>query len=679
MNCEAGLLESLRMNPADRQPVLKVAVPVPLPQLFDYLPPADSATPEPGCRVLVRFGRRKLAGVVVATAAGSQVPPNRLQRVLEVLDGGNPAVSAELLDLFAFCAAYYHHPPGEILFNALPPALRKPIGRLPPPPEDPPSPAALLPSPGPELTGEQRVALDGILGAVEGFHCHLVDGITGSGKTEIYLRLLARVLASGRQALVLVPEIGLTPQLVRRFSERLGLEPVVSHSGIAAGGRLRAWAGALRGDARLLLGTRSALFLPLRDPGLIIMDESHDPSYKQQDGFRFSARDLAVKRAQGLEIPIVLGSATPALETLYNAESGRYHWHRLRTRATGAAEPGWKLVDLRSQPTRCGLSDPALEAMAAVLGRGEQVLVFLNRRGYAPVLLCHSCGWHGQCSRCDANMTWHRSDRQLVCHHCDQRHPVPEFCPECRADALQGAGEGTEQLENWLQKRFSDFPLYRVDRDRMRRKGELEEVAAKVRGGDPCVMVGTQMLAKGHHFPKVTLVVVVNLDQALYSADFRALERMGQTLVQVAGRAGRAEHPGIVMLQTHHPDHAMLTTLIRSGYGEFARQLLCERRLAGLPPYAHQAVLRADATNREKVLEFLNRAARVWPRNGGSLFGPFPAMMERRGGRYRWYVLVQNEARPALQGGLKTWLPLVRELPEARRVRWAMDVDPQEF
>ncbi len=667
------------MNPADRQPVLKVAVPVPLPRLFDYLPPAEGKSPGPGRRVLVSFGRRKLVGVVADAAAFSDVPAHKLQRVKEVLDESEAAVSPELLELLSWCSEYYRHPVGEVISNALPPGLRKPGGRLPGRPEPEEGGNSLVPQAGPELTAEQRTVLDGIQDAMDGFNCHLIDGITGSGKTEIYMRLLGEVLGSGRQALVLVPEIGLTPQLVRRFSERLGLEPVVSHSGIAAGARMRAWAAAMRGDARLLLGTRSALFLPLKDPGLIIMDEAHDSSYKQQEGFRFSARDVAVKRAQGLNIPIVLGSATPSLETLHNAETGRYHWHRLRNRATGADEPAWKVLDLRQQPARCGLSPPALEAMASVLGRGEQVLVFLNRRGYAPVLLCHSCGWHAQCGRCDANMTWHRADRRLVCHHCDERLAVPQFCPECEADALEGAGEGTEQLDQWLQKRFSEYVLYRVDRDRMRRKGELEEVARKVREGEPCILVGTQMLAKGHHFPKVTLVVVVNLDQALYSADFRALERMGQTLIQVAGRAGRADHPGTVILQTHHPEHHALQTLIRSGYGAFAQGLMAERRLAGLPPYAYQAVLRAEANDRDRVLEFLNRAVRAWPSGAGRLFGPFPAMMERRSGRYRWYLLAHDQARSSLQSLLGRWLAEVRELPEARRVRWSVDVDPQEF
>jgi primosomal protein N' (replication factor Y) len=476
-----------------------------------------------------------------------------------------------------------------------------------------------------------------------------------------------------------VPEIGLTPQLLRRLRDRLALEPVLSHSGIASGARSEAWAAAGEGRARLLLGTRSALFLPLKRPGLIIMDEFHDPSFKQQDGFRYSARDVAIKRAADLGVPIVLGSATPPLETLHLVEAGRCLHHRLRRRATGAREPSWQLVDLRRQGVEGGISGPAVKAMKETLGRGEQVLVFLNRRGYAPVLLCHDCGWHGACERCDANLTWHRDGRVLVCHHCDARRRVPDFCPACGADALQGAGEGTEQLERSLSRRFADIPVHRVDRDRVRRKDGMRQVLDQVRAGEACILVGTQMLAKGHHFPRVTLVVIVDLDQALYSADYRALERMGQTLVQVAGRAGRAEYPGTVILQTHHPDHPRLQQLLTGGYEVFAGELMEERRLAGLPPFTYQALLRAEAGERESVREFLEAAADRWRGAERRIHGPFPAMMERKAGRLRWYLLIQDRSRPRLQAALDDWLQAVRTLPQARRVRWAVDVDPQEF
>lgn len=535
------------------------------------------------------------------------------------------------------------------------------------------------PARGPTLNDEQAAAVDAMGKTLDGFACHLLDGITGSGKTEVYLQLTEQVLGQGRQVLVLVPEIGLTPQLLRRFRDRLGLEPVVSHSGIAAGERARAWTAALRGDARLFIGTRSALFLPLHRPGLIIMDEAHDPSFKQQDGFRYAGADVAVKRAHDLDIPIVLGTATPTLESLHNVNRGRFRHHRLRQRATGARTPGFRVVDLKQQPNPGGISPAALEAIGETLERGEQVLVFLNRRGYAPVLLCHDCGWHAGCRHCDANMTWHRARRRLHCHHCGEQQPAPRFCPECGADALQGAGEGTEQLERYLGKHFPEAPLYRVDRDRVRRKGELEAVVEAVRGGDPCLLVGTQMLAKGHHFPRVTLVVIVNLDQALYSADFRAMERMAQLLVQVAGRAGREAHPGTVLLQTHHPEHEGIRLLLRDGYGRFAESLLAERELVDLPPFSHQATLRGEAADRDALLRFLNEARAAWPGPGEALFGPFPAMMERRGGRLRWYLLLQTPDRRELQQALDVFLPAIRALPSARKVRWTVDLDPQEF
>jgi primosomal protein N' (replication factor Y) len=715
-------------------------MPVPLPGIFDYLPPQAGACPPPGARVLAPFGRRRLVGVVVDHAGSSELPRDRLARIIRPLDNCKPLLNEEILGLLRWCWRYYKHAPGEVVFNAVPPMLRQASGRFPQAPVqyrltrqgrerlaagagrapaqwallesmqaaavtaatlrslnpgwkaiidklvardwvafEPLETAAATPVPGPRLTAEQASALESIRGDLGRFRCHLLDGVTGSGKTEIYLQLAADVLGQEQQVLVLVPEIGLTPQLVQRFHDRLGLAPAVYHSGLADGERLGVWAAAGRGDARLLLGTRSALFLPLPQAGLIVMDESHDASFKQQEGFRFSARDVAVKRASGLGIPIVLGTATPSLETLYNAERGRYAWHRLRTRATGAQAPRWRVIDLCQKPVQAGLSEPALEAIAQRLDEGEQVLVFLNRRGYAPALLCHDCGWHGRCRRCDANLTWHRAARRLICHHCGHGQAEPRVCPECSADALQGAGQGTEQLEGFLGRRFPGLPLFRFDRDRTRGKGAFEAMYDQVREGHPAILVGTQMLAKGHHFPRVTLVVIVNLDQALYSGDFRALERMGQLITQVAGRAGRADRPGEVIMQSHHPDHPALTQLFTSGYERFALDLLAERKLSGLPPASCQAVLRAEATSREPVQDFLAAARKRFGRNGSEIHGPFPAQMERRGGRIRWYLLVQDRSRSSLQKALDPWLEQVRKLPGARRVRWALDVDPQEF
>jgi primosomal protein N' (replication factor Y) len=544
---------------------------------------------------------------------------------------------------------------------------------------EPEPPARPQPRTGPRLTPAQDAAVAAIAAELGSYRCHLLDGVTGSGKTEVYLHLLESVLERGQQALVLVPEIGLTPQLLRRFRQRLGMEPAVIHSGLAAGERLAAWAAAQSGRAGLVIGTRSALFTPLPRAGLIILDEEHDASFKQQDGFRYSARDVAVKRAAELGVPVVLGSATPSLESLNNALEGRYAWHHLRERATRAELPAWRVLDMRQHGIEHGLSVAALGAIGETLERGEQAMVFLNRRGYAPVLMCQSCGWHGDCERCDAHLTWHRGAGRLVCHHCGSQRRAPRLCPECRADALAGAGEGTQQLEETLERRFPGAPVLRFDRDATARKGVLDRQIEEVRRGEPCILVGTQMLAKGHHFPGMTLVVIVNVDQALYSADYRALERMGQMLLQVAGRAGRSDRPGTVVLQTLHPEHPALGLLLSSGYETYARWLLDERRLAGLPPTGFQALLRADAHDRADVAGFLEEAAAAFPQGGASLFGPLPAIMERMGGRSRMYLLLQAAARAELHRQLDAWLPRLRGLKSGRRVRWAVDVDPQEL
>jgi primosomal protein N' (replication factor Y) len=719
---------------------VQVALPVPLPQLFDYLPPRSGPMPAAGSRVLVPLGQRKLVGVVVSLNDRSAVAAGRLLPVTEALDGGKPILDAGLLSLLRWCWQYYKHAPGEVVIGALPPALRNAAVTLPNPPQcylltaaggerlqqgpgrapvqhqmlavlaegpcreealtrigsqwrktlailsengwvasEPAPPDRPNPVPGPTLTHDQGDAVAAVLADFGRFRCHLLDGVTGSGKTEVYLRLLESVLQEGGQALVLVPEIGLTPQLLRRFRHRLGFEPAVIHSGLATGERLEAWSAAGSGRAALVVGTRSALFTPMPRLRLIILDEEHDASFKQQDGFRYSARDVAVKRAAELQIPVLLGSATPSLESLNNAAEGRYAWHRLRERATRAALPSWRVLDVRQQDVVGGLAVSALDAIAETLERGEQAMVFLNRRGYAPVLMCQSCGWHGSCERCDANLTWHRSAGRLVCHHCGSQRRAPALCPDCRADALVGAGEGTQQLEEVLERRFPDVPILRFDRDATARKGILDQHIEEVRRGGPCLLVGTQMLAKGHHFPGMTLVVIVNIDQALYSADYRALERMGQTIQQVAGRAGRSDKPGTVILQTLHPEHPALDLLLSKGYEDYARWLLEERRLAGLPPAGYQALLRADAHDRGSVERFLEEAAALFPPGGTRLFGPMPAIMERLGGRSRMYLVLQAASRSELHGQIDPWLPCLRELKSGRKARWAIDLDPQEL
>ena len=533
----------------------------------------------------------------------------------------------------------------------------------------------------PTLNAAQAQAVAAIIAALGRFQVFLVEGVTGSGKTEVYLRAIQATLAQGRQALVLTPEIGLTPQLVARFRERLPGTLAVSHSGLSDVERLNAWLMVREGRAKVMVGTRSAVFAPLQAPGLLIIDEEHDPSFKQQDGFRYHARDLAIVRARQLGIPVVLGSATPALESWRNAQCGRYQLLRLPERVGGGAPPLMQILDVRRQPLREGLSSLLLERIRAHLQRDEQVLLFLNRRGFSPMLLCHECGWISQCRHCDARMTLHLRRRRLICHHCGDQRAVDTACPECGSVDLRGFGQGTERLETALREAFPEVGLIRMDRDSTRRRGSLEALLADIHAGGPRLLVGTQMLAKGHHFPNVTLVGIIDADQGLYGIDFRSSERMAQLILQVAGRAGRAEKPGTVLIQTHHPDHPLLRTLILRGYPAFAEAALAERQAALLPPFASQALLRAEALDPEQATAFL-KAARALGEpfaDGLEVLGPAPAPMERRAGRYRAHLLIQAAQRQDLHGFLHRWVALLWAERSYRQVRWALDVDPLDL
>ncbi len=537
---------------------------------------------------------------------------------------------------------------------------------------------------GPDPNPDQARALETVRAALGGFAPFLLEGVTGSGKTEVYIRLIQSVIDAGRQALVLVPEIGLTPQLLERLRSRLPGPHALLHSALEDGERERAWHRAASGRASLVLGTRSACFVPLPRLGLVLVDEEHDSSLKQQEGFRYSARDLAVRRAQLAGCPVVLGSATPSLETLQNARSGRYRRLRLPRRAGGASEPAISLIDIRGQPLSAGLSPLLREHVRAHTAVGDQVLLFLNRRGFAPVQTCHDCGWVGACPHCDARLTLHLRPARLWCHHCGWFRPAPNACPECKGLDLRSLGLGTERLEEELRTLFPEAPLARIDRDSTRRKGELDRLLAAVRSREILILLGTQMLAKGHDFPGVTLVGILDLDQSLYAADFRAPERTAQLIVQVAGRAGRAERPGRVVLQTRHPEHPLLQSLLREGYPGFAEAALLERAAARLPPFSHLALLRAEAPAKEVPMEFM-RLARALAQGldragpGIQLMGPVPAPMERRAGRYRTQLLVECVKRGALHRFLGPWTAALRALPRTGRLRWSLDVDPQDM
>jgi primosomal protein N' (replication factor Y) len=706
---------------------------------------SGDSPPVPGTRVLVPFGQRRVVGILLAIKQGSDLPAGKLKSVLEVLDA-EPVFDFGLMQLLNWAAHYYHHPIGETLATALPVLLRKPASRpdmhimvwtltdagrqqslenlaraprqvavLEALAEHPQGlerealsvPLAILnrlqhkgwihrvelerareenivnPSDTQHtLTAQQQSAADTVQACFDSFKAFLLEGVTGSGKTEVYLRLIEPLLQTRKQVLVLVPEIGLTPQLVERFRQRFTVDIAVLHSGLNDSQRLRAWQQAASGVARLILGTRSAIFTALKNPGLIIVDEEHDTSLKQQDGFRYSARDLAVWRARQLGIPVLLGSATPSLESLYNVQQGRYQLLDLPERAGKALTPTMRLLDLRGQTMRDLLSETLLDAMDAHLKQGGQILLFLNRRGFAPVLLCHACGWVAECRRCDARMTLHQHRGELRCHHCGSQRRIDAFCPSCGSSELLGIGEGTERIEQALQERFPDITILRIDRDTTRRKGELEAALSAAETGAARILLGTQMLAKGHHFPEVTLAAILDADQGLFSTDFRASERMAQLIIQVAGRAGRADKPGEVMIQTHHPDHPLLRQLVESGYPAFAQAALAERQEALLPPYASMALLRAEATSAEHPRAFLEAAqslAEPCQSETLQLWGPVAAPMERRAGRYRAQLLIQASHRSELQQLLKQWIPQFEAIKDSRRVRWSIDVDPVDM
>ncbi len=510
---------------------------------------------------------------------------------------------------------------------------------------------------------------------------HVLNGVTGSGKTEVYLKLCESVLAAGKQVLVLVPEIGLTPQLTQRFLEHLHTTVVVLHSAMNDKQRYAAWHAAANKQAQLLIGTRSSIFTPLPDLGLIIIDEEHDGSYKQQDGFRYNARDLAILRARNKNIPIVLGSATPSLESLNNINEQRYIEHILKLRANKRPLPKIQLVSLCNQKLFEGMAETLLDKIKQQLDNQGQVLLFINRRGFAPLLMCHDCGWTTNCQRCDAHMTFHKRNNQLICHHCAAQRPAPDQCEECGSTNVLAIGAGTERIEHFLQERFPKSQVSRIDRDTTRRKGSLQEKLEKARSGESHILVGTQMLAKGHDFPNITLVCILDTDQALFSADFRAAEHLAQLVTQVSGRAGRAEKAGQVLIQTHHPEHPLLQTLLHRGYKAFSVAALQERQDAGLPPARHLVLLRCESVDASAAQTFLTQAADLGRQIDNAeldTFGPLPAPMERRAGRFRYQLMLQSTQRKILHQFLNWWVPQLQKLPAARKVRWSVDVDPYD-
>ncbi|MGV3591230.1 MAG: primosomal protein N' [Gammaproteobacteria bacterium] len=725
---------------------LKIAVPSPLRTTFDYLPPADVPLPEAGMRVRVRFGRQLQTGFVVGIGSETDVAEDKLRAADGVLDDaplldadtlklyawasdyymypigqalmtslpralregkplyvpgkpcwritpagraalelkGAPRQEAllNLLKLYGELtnaeAAALLGKPAAALFKAL--AEREYV-----------TPALRITDAGPvqvadaqvlALNPEQQAAYERVHARFGTFAPFLLEGITGSGKTEIYLQLIAEAFARRQQVLLLVPEISLTPQTIRRFTERFQCNIVAFHSGLSDRQRCDGWLAARNGSADIVIGTRSAIFTPLPRLGLVIVDEEHDSSYKQQEGFRYSARDVAIYRARLQQVPIVLGSATPSLESLHNAIEGRYELLQLTQRAGGARLPAMQLVDLKLQQLREGFSTSLLHAIGRELEQRRQVLVFLNRRGFAPLLLCGDCGWIAECPRCERSYTLHQHPAALRCHHCDAQKPLPAACPTCCSTNLTGVGLGTERSEALLREHFPDFPIVRIDRDTTRLKGSLDAFMDQINSGIPCILVGTQMLAKGHHFPQVTLVAVLDADSGLFSADFRGQENLGQLLTQVSGRAGRSDAPGRVLIQTWHNTHPVLLQLVQEGYGAFARSLLEQRKEGGLPPFVNCLLLRAEANKRELPFEFLQEARTLALQHGTrelEAFGPMPSPLGKKAGHFRAQLVLQAPRRATLQRIGHLLVDQLGQHSLARKLRWSVDVDPLDF
>jgi primosomal protein N' (replication factor Y) len=660
--------------------IARVALDVPLPRLFDYLAP-DVTTNDIGCLVAVPFGRGDRLGVIVAVSASSDHAADKL-KAAKAIRRDLPKMPLDWIRLTQFCADYYQHPLGEVMNLALPPMLRR--GRLPVRRKTPPREQPEVVNP-PPANPEQQAAIDAIvtIGEAAAFHAYLLYGITGSGKTEVYLQAIAATLAQGRQALMLVPEIALTPQLQARVASRFPDAHLVSaHSGMPDAARARGFIDALEGRADIVLGTRLSVFMPLPRLGLIVVDEEHDASFKQQEGLRYSARDVAVFRAKQANVPIVLGSATPSLESWQHAERGRYTRLLLTRRAVAAAPPEVCCIDTRREKLQDGMSAELLAALATRLERGEQSLIFLNRRGYAPVLACPSCGWISGCRRCAANLVVHLADKRLRCHHCGYESGIPRACPECGNLDLHPFGRGTQRLEAALVALFPAARILRVDRDSANTPKKWQALLADVHEGRVDILVGTQMLAKGHDFPKLTLVGVVGADAALFAADFRAPERLFSQLMQVGGRSGRAALPGEVMIQTEYPDHPLYRALVDHDYTRFAHTQLQEREQAGFPPFTFQALLRAEAPEIVQSIDFLQlaRAAAIAAEpNNVALYDAVPMRLQRLMNLERAQLLVESPNRPTLQAFLGRWMEKLYALKAPRDLRWHLDVDPLEF
>ncbi|OCG46144.1 primosomal protein N' [Gilliamella sp. Choc5-1] len=717
--------------------IAHIALPVPLYQIFDY---QLTKPAQVGMRVKVPFGKRDAIGIIVSIDEKTEFDIESLKTITTVIDT-EPVFTPSIWRLLNWAASYYHYPIGEVLFHSIPVLLRqgrkaikedtkrwqltqlgknidlKSLSRS--------SKQKLLLSSfrnntisdndfsntiyrqlqkkqlieqvtsqpdnikwqtnfstntsSIQLNSEQLYSIEKINKQNDQFGVFLLEGVTGSGKTEVYLNILTNILATGKQALVLVPEIGLTPQTIKRFKQRFNAPIDILHSGLTNKERLNVWLRSKNGENAIVVGTRSSLFTPFKDLGMIIIDEEHDSSYKQQEGWRYNARDLAIIQAKFNNIPIVLGSATPSLETLNNAQNHKYHLLQLTERAGNAMLAKQSILDLRGLVLTAGLSQPLIEQIKKHLSNNNQVMLFLNRRGFSPLLICHDCGWIAECPRCDKPYTLHQKQHKVICHYCDTSRIVPKQCPKCGSTHLMPIGFGTEQLEHQLEILFPNIKISRIDRDTVSKKGALDNYLQSIQQGGAHILVGTQILAKGHHFPDVTLVGIIDVDGALFSSDFRATERFAQIYTQVSGRAGREIKTGQVILQTYHPEHPLLNVLLTDGYQKFAKLTLQERQYTQLPPFSYQALVRAADRNNHYAPSFLQHIYdwlklhydhTLWQ------LGPMPANQPKKAGYYRWQLLLQHTNRQQLQKILNQLLMEINKWTETSRVKWSIDVDP---
>lgn len=717
--------------------IAHIALPVPLYQLYDY---RLTQPAEVGMRVKVPFGKRDAIGVIVSIDQQTDVPIECLKDISEIIDN-EPLFTPAVWQLLKWAVSYYHFPIGEVIFHAMPVLLRqgkqaskteikqwqltelgkncdlKSLSRsykqqllltslknntfsendfsanifhqlekkqlikqvsVTPDTVEWQSHFSTNPT-SIRLNEEQAKAIASVNQQNQQFNVFLLEGITGSGKTEVYLNILSDILSAGKQALILVPEIGLTPQTIKRFKQRFNAPIDILHSGLTDKQRFEVWLRSRSGENAIVVGTRSALFTPFKHLGMIIIDEEHDNSYKQQEGWRYHARDLAIIRAKIENIPIILGSATPSLETLNNAQNQKYQLLQLTQRAGDASLAQQSILDIRGLVLCAGLSQPLIDQIKKHLSNNNQVMLFLNRRGFSPSIICHDCGWIAECPRCDMPYTYHQKQHKLICHYCDTPRALPHQCPKCGSTHLIPIGFGTEQLEKQLEILFPNIKISRIDRDTVSKKGALDNYLKEIQQGGAHILVGTQILAKGHHFPDVTLVGIVDVDGALFSSDFRATERFAQIYTQVSGRAGREAKTGEVILQTYHPDHPLLNVLLSKGYQEFAKFTLQERRQTHLPPFSYQVMIRAADRNNHHAPNFLQQIHdwlkslddhRLWQ------LGPMPSNQPKKAGYYRWQLLLQHTHRQQLQQILDQLIISIDKWSETSKVRWSIDVDP---